>query len=935
VAPSLTPAELTLRALLRLVGAGLVLAALVYLAGGFIGGFFRELPFVSNSVVKVTVLGLACLYAAGNVRGRRGVVKIVLAAHLVSVAAMVVMLIFADTDRTVDLWLGDASISDVLWGAIVLDGVITLVIGVVFALTLGDAPAEQPESAEPEPLTGAERRLRVLLIVLAGLFALAGLAIGAGPLIDSTDQFFIELPFVTNSVVLCAALAMLAAYAAAQLRRNMPLVTPMVVGLFLSVAVQLLYLIPAEGSRPIFDGDVDMELVLLGGAVVDVLLGVALLLAYRAAWRARYGLSFLWPGSYRALQSMADVLVTGEPETISPLKVADNVEAYLRKMAARRRWIYRLALYGMQAAALACRGVPLSELEPHDRRAFLELHFRKLPRWPPIAKNLIRAGIRVGQQLSFAGYYNDPATDASVGYRRYRLRNPHEAELRRPLELKVERPETDVLETDVCIVGSGAGGAILAYELAKDGHDVLVLERGKYVEPRNFTDNEVGMIGELYADGVMQQTEDFNFTVLQGSCVGGSTTVNNAVCFRPPQPVLERWNDPNTNDAGLDLEELANSVAHIEQFLPVTPQPQENLNPSWPRYVEGARDAGLSPTRLDVDAVNANIRDCLGCGYCNIGCAYGRKLSMLDRTLPAGQYESNGRLRIVAECEVERIRTVSGPPQRVAGLLARLGGRRRVRVTARHYVLSAGAVGSSYLLLRSHAASDLPVGRRLCFNMGAPLTAEFEEVQDAYAGLQISHYGIPIDSGFVFETWFNPPVAQALNMPGWFEQHFENMRSYPRLAAVGVLVGTEGNARVKQGLTGGPGIDYTPTKRDLTTLARGLRMLGEILFAGKAKRLMVNSWGYEEFTNRGQLEWIDQIALEPGYLALGTGHPQGGNAMSRDPRKGVVGPDFRVHGYDNLYIADASVIPTSLTVNPQLTVMSLAHHAAQQMKAAW
>ena len=109
MAPSLTPSELTLRGLLRVVGAGLLFAALVYLAGGFIGGFFRELPFVSNSVVKVTVLGLACLYAAGNVRGRRAVVTIVIAAHLVSVAAMAVMLIFAETARTVDLWLFDAT----------------------------------------------------------------------------------------------------------------------------------------------------------------------------------------------------------------------------------------------------------------------------------------------------------------------------------------------------------------------------------------------------------------------------------------------------------------------------------------------------------------------------------------------------------------------------------------------------------------------------------------------------------------------------------------------------------------------------------------------------------------------------------------------------------------------------------------------------------
>ena len=933
----MTPSELTLRGLLRIVGAGLLLAAAVYLAGGFIGGLFRELPFVANSVVKVTVLGLACLYAAGNVRGRRGVVVVVLAAHLVSVTAMVVMLIFADTSRTVDLGVGHASIEDVLWGAIVLDGVITLVIGVVFALTLvgGRPPAPPAAPEEPTPLTGAERLLRVLLLALAGLLVLAGLAYGAGPLIDDTDRFAIELPFVTNSVVMCAALAMLAGYAALPLRRNMPLVTPIVAGLVLSVAVQLLYVIPAGGSRPIFDGTVDVEVVLLVGAAIDAVLGAALLVAYHRAWRARYGLTFLWPGSYRALQSMADVLIAGEPETISPRRVADNVEAYLSKMAARRRWIYRLALYGMHAAALACRGVPLSELEPGDRRAFLEQHFRKLPRWPPFAKDLLRAGIRVGQQLSFAGYYNDPDTDESVGYTRFKVRMPDEDKLRKPHDLRVEVPEDDELETDVCVVGSGAGGAILAYELALHGHDVLVLERGRYVEPREFTDNEVDMIGRLYADGVMQQTEDFNFTVLQGSCVGGSTTVNNAVCFRPPEPVLARWNDPRTNDAGLDLAELRRSVEHLEGFLPVTPQPDPCLNPSWPRYVEGAEAAGYSPEKLRVGPVSANIHECLGCGYCNIGCPYGRKLSMLDRVLPEGQRDAKGSLRIVADCEVERIRSLSGRPQRVAGLLAKLRDGRRVRVRAERYVLSAGAVGSSYLLLRSHAASDLPVGRRLCFNMGAPLTAEFEDVQNAYAGLQISHYGIPSDNGFVYETWFNPPVAQALNMPGWFEQHFENMRRYPHLGAVGVLVGTESNARVKEGLTGGPGIQYTPTKRDLTTLARGLRMLGEILFAGGAKRVMLNSWGYEELTNRGQLEWIDQIALQPGYLALGTGHPQGGNAMSRDPSKGVVGPDFRVHGYENLYVADASVIPSSLTVNPQLTVMGLAHHAAQQMKAAW
>jgi choline dehydrogenase-like flavoprotein len=215
--------------------------------------------------------------------------------------------------------------------------------------------------------------------------------------------------------------------------------------------------------------------------------------------------------------------------------------------------------------------------------------------------------------------------------------------------------------------------------------------------------------------------------------------------------------------------------------------------------------------------------------------------------------------------------------------------------------------------------------------MGAPLTAEFADKMDAYDGLQISHYGLPRDNGYAYETWFNPPVAQALNMPGWFRRHYENMRLYDHLMAVGVIVGTEGNARVRKALTGGADIVYTPAARDLATMAKGLRQLAEILFAGGAKRVMLNTWAYEEFGPDDDLDRLVEAVKRPGYLTLGTGHPQGGNAMSRDARRGVVDPSFRVHGYDNLYVCDASVFPSSLTVNPQLTVMTLAHYAASRI----
>jgi choline dehydrogenase-like flavoprotein len=183
----------------------------------------------------------------------------------------------------------------------------------------------------------------------------------------------------------------------------------------------------------------------------------------------------------------------------------------------------------------------------------------------------------------------------------------------------------------------------------------------------------------------------------------------------------------------------------------------------------------------------------------------------------------------------------------------------------------------------------------------------------------------------VFETWFNPPVAQALNMPGWFERHYRNMRRYPNLMAVGILVGTESNGRVERALTGGADVSYQPTREDRQKLGDGLVELGRILFAAGARRVMVNAWNEYDFTSPHTLGQLASIALDPRELTLGTGHPQGGNALSPHPERGVVGPDFRVHGYDNLYVCDASVFPSSLTVNPQFTVMALAHYAAPRI----
>jgi choline dehydrogenase-like flavoprotein len=959
----MTAPERRLAGLLRALAFLFLLAAVLIALGPFpthLEQFFREPPFVAGSVAMAALLGLAMLYAAGDVRRRADLVGGVVAALAVTVAATGSMLLFADTGNTVDVWVGHTRITTILWVSLAVDGLIAAALLAFLIPALRARRAPGGGAAEPprvSGLSGAERFLRGLLVGFGGLAGAAAILLESGPFLGSTEDFARQLPFVAGSIGAAFTVAMLSTYAATDPRRSMALVAPVIATGLLAALAQAVYLaaLDTDYTLPLLGGDLRMTTAIWATMLASLIGALALLVAYRAAWKGRYGLDFMWPAPYRALAAIADVLLIESERGLSPEAVAQRVEGFLVGFRAHRRWLYRVALTYMQASPLIELwprpriNPPLSELDRETRRRVLTDHFQRLPNQGSLRliKHVKQIVIRISQQLTYAGYYGAPASFESIGYQPFSQRRRY-AKLKvvepgfHPLA--VERPgdvDADELEADICIVGSGAAGSILAYELAKRGRDVLILERGEYVEPREFTEDEVEMVGRLYADGLMQQTEDWRFTILQGSCVGGSTTVNNAVCFPPPDRVLARWNDPD-HDAGLDTERLHSSVHAVQRFLHVErqtdtpiqrflrPKRQTNtpLNPSARKYVEGARKLGVSPGELDVNVVRANIKGCYGSGYCNIGCRWGKKLSMLETALPWAQRDFPGRVRIVAECEVDRVRGNGGAPRRVAGLEAKLGGR-PITIRANRYVLSAGAVASSYLMIKSRVGRDLPVGRGFSANMGAPLTAEFDgQPLNAYDGLQISHYGVPSEAGFVFETWFNPPVSQALNLPGWFERHFRNMRRYDHLMAVGVLVGTASCGHIRKAKTGGPGVVFTPTDEDLQTLARGLRLLGRILLKAGARRVMVNTWGNDEYREADQLSDLDRICADPDYITLGTGHPQGGNAISRNPERGVVGPDFKVHGYDNLYVCDASVFPTSLTVNPQLTVMSLAHYAA-------
>ncbi len=644
---------------------------------------------------------------------------------------------------------------------------------------------------------------------------------------------------------------------------------------------------------------------------------------------------FLPGPAFRALAAIAEVVVDGE--RLPPEQVARNVDAYMSSFRAQRKWVVKVALFGLWLYPLRFLRPPLPKLDPEARRRFVEKRFIDDISFGRVRfmRRLVQAMFRLSQQMAYLGYYGDERTYASVGYAPFSKRERYAQAISSVVS---DRPKVSCLHSDdlgrgtisadAVVVGSGAAGAIVAYRLAEAGRQVLVLERGRHMDPSEFSENEVEQISNLYADGALQLSRDFSFQVLQGMCVGGSTVVNNAVCFELPGEVLSRWNGPEL-EAGLDEPRLRDSFQTVREWLQIRRPPSGVLQAGATKFVEGLEQLGLSGPPNAVDVVEANIADCPGSGYCNIGCPFGAKLSMLDKVLPEGQERFGlDALQILPECRAERIETSAG---RADAVVARLSDGRKLRIQANTIVVSAGAIASSWLLMQSRIAKRR-AGQNLCFNMASPITADFDDQLDSYDGVQISHYfEPPAERGFVMETWFNPVVSQALNMPGWLDDHRRNMDRFRHLTAAGVLVGTRGTARLRPALTGGVDIDYTPAREDVRTLVEALKLLGRIYLAGGALRVMPSTFQFHEFTSEADLDQLDHYVEHSSYLSIGTGHPQGGNALSGDPGKGVVDSSFRVHGFENLFVCDASVFPSATTVNPQFTVMALADYAAQGM----
>lgn len=486
------------------------------------------------------------------------------------------------------------------------------------------------------------------------------------------------------------------------------------------------------------------------------------------------------------------------------------------------------------------------------------------------------------------------------------------------------------LTTEVCIVGSGAGGAVVAKELAERGRAVVVVEEGPYVTSRDFTQREEQMLPLLYANHGVQTAADSTVLISQGRVVGGSTVPSFCVCVRTPRRILESWTTA-FGLTGVRFEDMAPFFERAESVAHVRPLTAEDVNRNNQKLKTGADRLGyrnyLPPH---------NRIECLGCGYCALGCAYDRKGDALTVHLPAAVRSG---ATIVPGCRVERVDVDNG---RAAGITGRFVRSRSVKpfsltVRAATVVLAAGAIGSPALWLRSQLQNThKQVGRNLHLHPQLIIGAVFEDTIAGWQGIPQSvivdeflNLERSIEGGYLLFPFFAHPIAVAALLPGFGSDARRLMDTYPRLALGAVMLHDRTSGRVELEARGQVAATYHLSDEDRSDLMDGMRRLADIYFASGSERVILPYNDLAELTRRGDYRPIDERPFRANEPLLLSYHPHGTLRMGSDRRRSVINTTGEAHEVKRLFVADASIFPSSTAVPPQVSVMAFALRTAE------
>ena len=496
------------------------------------------------------------------------------------------------------------------------------------------------------------------------------------------------------------------------------------------------------------------------------------------------------------------------------------------------------------------------------------------------------------------------------------------------------------LSCDVCVIGSGAGGAVLAAGLVERGLSVVMLEEGGHRTKKDFTLHEGDAYPMLYQERLLRATADASISILQGRTVGGSTTVNWTTCFRTPDRILEVWRTRH----GLEhftAEELRPHFEAVEERLHIHEWDEQLVNANNKVLLDGARKLGW-----EAKALRRNVYACRNSGFCGVGCPVDAKQSMLVTYVPDAVakgmtlHADTQAMRLVVEggkvvaVEAEVLDPATQLPKGV-----------RITVKPKVCVASGGAINTPALLLRSQLNENGRVGKRTWLHPVVAMGAMFDhEINGWYGAPQSvgSHQFIDRGAdkvGYFLETPPVHPLLASTAYPQFGRVHQELMASLKHVNTLlsigvdGLVAGDEGGT-VSLRPDGRVRVDYAIGPAMAEAFRDGMKTMARIQLAAGARKVVsfhVDAVVIEREADVAKLDHARYGNLEHSIF---TAHQMGGAVMGKDPATSVVDGSFRHHRIPNLFVVDGSALPTALGVNPSETIYGLAHWARERVAAA-
>ncbi|UPL48733.1 FAD-dependent oxidoreductase [Hymenobacter sublimis] len=622
-------------------------------------------------------------------------------------------------------------------------------------------------------------------------------------------------------------------------------------------------------------------------------------------------------------------------------KIALVLEA--QPASARQEFMHLLQLLNTPTLGLTWFGPlrPFARLAPEQREKLLQS-------WAASNVPQLRKGFHALRKLFVFLFYGGSTAEQGnfvwehIGYPGPQVPDPAVAP-EKPIQLLHPTHNEVHYDCEVLVIGSGAGGGVVAGELAAAGHEVLVLEKGPYFHGPDFTQREVDMLGALYDARGALSTQDGGLALLAGSCLGGGTTVNWAGAFRTPDYVLEEWAREHhvphftSPDFARSLDAVSAALSVNTDYVRHNGQNQALWNGS---QVLG-HDMKLIP-RNEKGLSESEAHFC-GLGYSGFGDRHGIKQGTLNTYLQTA-FEHGARL-LCNTC-VSRVTITQGRASGAEATHTTPEGRTiRVTVRAKRVVVAGGSVQTPALLLRSGLRHP-HLGQHLHLHPTVAVSGLYAQamapwhgpmmsvVNDSFTRLGGSNFGVKL------ETPPAHPGLMAMVLP-WCSgrQHKALMQQAAHLGSFIVLTRDRDGGRVTIDKHGMPLIDYTLSEYDRNHLLQGVRAAAEVHVAAGAHTVLLPHGTLPtlhadngRLRNPEVLAGLPYLSWKSNQFGLYSAHQMSTCRMGGQAATHPTSPSGELHDVPHLFVADASAFPACSGVNPMLTIMALAHHTAQHLK---